>query len=104
MPLLAGAGGVASVNMHKVARIYAPVRNDAARLEVVKGKFEFLPKCSSFFCSTSAQASESLNLHGEGARMGGKLKLEPAGKVFALEGFTFFPVYQRVIANIIELA
>lgn len=36
--------------------------------------------------------------------MGGKLKLEPAGKVFALKGFTFFPVYQRVIADIIELA
>ena len=37
VPLLAGAGGVATVNMHEVARIYAPLRNDAKRLEVVKG-------------------------------------------------------------------
>ena len=44
VPLLAGAGRVATVNMHKVALIYAPVRNDAKRLEVVKGNFEFLPK------------------------------------------------------------
>jgi hypothetical protein len=37
VPLLAGAGGVATVNMHEVARIYAPVCNDAKRLDVVKG-------------------------------------------------------------------
>ncbi len=37
VPLLAGTGGVATINMHEVARIYAPVRNDAKRLEVVKG-------------------------------------------------------------------
>ncbi len=37
VPLLTGAGGVASVNVHEVARFYAPVRNDTPRLEVVKG-------------------------------------------------------------------
>ena len=44
VPLLAGAGRVATVNMHEVARVYTPVRKDAKSFEGIKRNFEFLPK------------------------------------------------------------